>query len=113
MRTFLILILSITVFSSCSNDDDNTSCGLLVEPLELNGIWNLVEVSCECEPSDFEIGEHVWNFNFDDRKINVVNNPEEEGQILETGIYDFTVNNSEITINVTYDFYFNNEKLYL
>lgn len=114
MRILFTLILSITFFSSCSNDDDNIGCGVIPEPLALKGIWNLINVSCECEPVDFQIGEHVWNFNNDDGEIIVVNNPNEDLQILETGTYDFIATGSKITIqSVTYDFYFENEKLFL
>ena len=96
------------ILSSCSNDDD---CSI---SNELSGVWNLISVSCECEPGDFETGEHVWNFDVTNNEINVINNPDEDLQILDTGSYAFTLTNNTITIlSVVYDYYFENENLIL
>lgn len=75
----------------------------------------MVYVSCECEPVDLEIGEHIWTFGLSENKLYVINNVTEQlHTILETGIYDISVTDNKVTIQtVEYDYYFENEKLYL
>ena len=94
---------------SCNNDDENGITN------ELNGEWNLVYVSCECEPVDLEIGEHIWTFDLSENKLYVINNVTEQlHTILETGTYNLSVTDNTVTIQtITYDYYFENEKLYL
>lgn len=82
---------------------------------ELNGQWNLIAVSCLCEPVNLTKGEILWNFDIVTSKLTVVNNVTESLQtILKTGTYDITVTNDKVTIQtVEYDYYFENGKLYL
>ncbi|TGV04144.1 hypothetical protein [Flavivirga rizhaonensis] len=108
MKKMILLFAFIGLISSCSNDDDNTNKDTL------NGTWNLIDVTCECKPVDFQKGEHVWNFDLSNNKINVVNNPDENLQILDTGSYVFSLKEGKITIlSVEYDYYFKNGKLFL
>ncbi len=82
---------------------------------ELNGQWNLIAVSCLCEPVNLKKGEILWNFDIDTSKLSVENKVTESLQtFLKTGIYDITVTNNKVTIQtVEYDYYFENGKLYL
>lgn len=108
MKKRYLLIFVAVLFFSCNNDDDTSE-----EP-RLAGTWNLIDVTCECAPVDFEIGEHVWTFNMDDNSVRVVNNPSEDLQILDNGNYDFVLTSNTITIlSVTYDYFFEGEKLFL
>jgi hypothetical protein len=108
MKNSILLLLVVALLSSCSNDDDD-----VISP-ELSGTWNLVDVTCECGPVDFEVGEHVWNFNTQTSELTVSNNPNEDLQILDSGNYSFVIGNNIITIlSVEYDFYFEQNKLFL
>ena len=104
----LLAIVGIAAFSSCSDDND------VSKTHDLTGKWNLINVTCECAPVDFEIGEHVWAFDLAKEKLTVENVVDEPLQILETGFYDIEVSNSKITIlTVAYDYYFEDDKLFL
>jgi len=109
MKKLMLLFLLSGILFSCNSDENNAIAD------ELNGEWNLISVSCLCEPISLETGEHIWNFNVNDSELNVVNNVTESlHTILETGNYDITVSNDKITIqNIEYDYYFENENLYL
>lgn len=103
----IILLFALIAFVSCS-DDDSPNQNVL------NGTWHLIDVTCECEPVDFQVGEHVWDFNLENNKIDVVNNPSENLQILDTGNYDFSLSEGKITIlSVAYDYYFKDGHLFL
>ncbi|NMH87267.1 hypothetical protein [Flavivirga algicola] len=107
MKKIILLFSLIGFISSCSNDD-NTNQNTL------NGTWHLIDVTCECMPVDFQIGEHVWNFDLSNKKISVLNNPDENLQILDTGDYTFTLKAKKIKIlSVEYDYYFKNGNLFL
>ncbi|MBX2827826.1 MAG: hypothetical protein KTR22_06670 [Flavobacteriaceae bacterium] len=107
MRKLLCLICVGLLFLSCNEDDSST------EPT-LAGTWNLVNVTCECAPVDFEVGEHVWNFNLATNQVHVSNNPDEDLQILDTGSYSFSITDSTITItSIPFDYFFEGEVLYL
>ena len=101
-----LLVLTMTIFS-CNNDDEISN--------EVNGRWNLVFVSCECEPVDLEIGEHIWTFDLEESELHVINNVTEPlHTIFETGTYNVTGSSNRITIqSVEYDYYFDNERMYL
>lgn len=106
MKKWILLIFIFTISLACSNDDAAND--------PMNGIWNLVTVSCECEIPIFEKGTHVWDFDLSTNQLTVVNTIEEDLQILDTGMYSFSRSGSTITIqNVTYDYYFQDAKLYL
>jgi hypothetical protein len=108
-KLIFIFIVSGILFACNENDDNNEVTN------ELNGQWNLVSVSCLCEPIDLENGEHLWNFDINNSELNVVNNVTESlHTILETGTYDISVTSNKVTIQtVEYDYYFENGKLYL
>ncbi len=101
---FLFLLVVITI--SCSNDDDTLDS-------RLAGQWNLIYVSCECQPVDLEIGQHLWNFDIATSTLTVQNNVLEDlHTIPDTGVYNITLTNNTITLlSVTYDYYFNEEGL--
>ena len=103
----LISIVAVTVLYACSEDNETSSH-------RLSGKWNLINVTCECAPIDFEMGDHVWTFNIFSKKVTVENTIDEPLQILETGTYDLEVNSAKITIlSVTYDYFFDGDKLFL
>ena len=108
-KTVLLLAIVGFLFSCNESDDTNQIMN------ELNGDWNLVSVTCLCEPINLETGKHIWEFNLTENELNVTNNVSEElHTILETGTYDINVIDSKITIlSIEYDFYFENEKLFL
>ena len=110
MKKLIFLFIVSGILFSCNESDDNNEA-----TNELNGKWNLVSVSCLCEPIDLETGEHLWNFDINNGELNVVNNLTEAlHTLLETGTYDITVTNNKVTIQtVEYDYYFENGKLYL
>jgi hypothetical protein len=110
MKRIIFLFILSGILFSCNESDGNNEINN-----ELNGDWNLVYVSCLCEPIDLETGEHIWNFDINNSELNVVNNVTESlHTILETGTYDITVANDKVTIQtVEYDYYFENGKLYL
>jgi len=110
MKKLIFLFIVSGILFSCNESDDNNEA-----TNELNGKWNLVSVSCLCEPIDLITGEHLWNFDINNGELNVVNNLTEAlHTLLETGTYDITVTNNKVTIQtVEYDYYFENGKLYL
>ena len=110
MKKLIFLFIVSGILFSCNKNDDNNEV-----TNELNGQWNLISVSCLCEPVDLETGEHIWNFDIDNNELNVVNNVTESlHTILETGTYNISVTNNKVTIQtVEYDYYFENGKLYL
>ncbi len=110
MKKLIFLFIVSGILFSCNESDDNNGV-----TNELNGQWNLVSVSCLCEPIDLETGEHLWNFDIDNSELNVLNNVTESlHTILDTGTYDITVTNNKIVIQtVEYDYYFENGELYL
>jgi|TARA_B110000908_G_scaffold120430_1_gene141117 hypothetical protein len=110
MKKLIFLFIVSGILFSCNENDDNNEV-----TNELNGQWNLISVSCLCEPVDLETGEHIWNFDIGNSELNVVNNVTESlHTILETGTYNISVTNNKVTIQtVEYDYYFENGKLYL
>jgi hypothetical protein len=110
MKKTVLLLVIVGFLFSCNNSDGTNQI-----TNELNGDWNLISVRCFCEPINLETGEHIWEFNLTENELNVTNNVSQDlHTILETGTYDINVIDSKITIlNVEYDFYFENGKLYL
>ncbi|MDH7447111.1 hypothetical protein [Aquimarina sp. 2201CG14-23] len=109
MKKIILFLMFIAPLFSCDKSDDPN------EQDVLNGKWNLVYVSCECQPVDLEVGEHIWTFDLSQNKLNVQNNVTEQlHTILETGSYEINVTQNKINILATeYDYYFENNKLYL
>ena len=110
MKNTVLLLAIVGFLFSCNISDDTNKI-----TNELNGDWNLISVKCFCEPINLETGEHIWEFNLTENELNVTNNVSEDlHTILETGTYDINVIDNKITIlNIEYDFYFENEKLFL
>jgi len=110
MKNFNLLFILSSILLSCDNDDEST-----LSTNELNGQWNLVSVSCECEPINLEVGEHLWTFSPDKEELAVVNHVEEPlHTLLETGTYDLTVTENTVTIQSTeYEYYFEDDELFL
>ncbi|MGB3606547.1 MAG: hypothetical protein WA775_07430 [Psychroserpens sp.] len=110
MKKLISLFIVSGILFSCNESDDNNEV-----TNELDGQWNLVSVSCFCEPINLENGEHLWSFDINNSELIVVNNVTEPlHTLLETGTYDITVVNNNVTIqSVEYDYYFENGKLYL
>ena len=110
MKKLIFLFIVSGILFACNKSDEINEV-----PNELNGQWNLISVSCLCEPINLETGEHLWNFDIANNELNVVNNVTETlHTILETGTYEITVANNKIAIQtVEYDYYFENGKLYL
>lgn len=80
----------------------------------LIGQWNLINVSCECAPSDLKVGEHIWSFDLAKSVLLVQNSVDKPLQILETGSYDFELTDSTVSINsVTYDYFIEKGHLFL
>ena len=110
MKKLIYLFVFNGILSSCiKNDQYNQATN------EFNGEWNLVSVSCLCEPIDLESGEHIWCFDINNSVLNVMNNVTESlHTLLETGTYDIIVTNNKVKIQtVEYDYYFENGTLYL
>ena len=110
MKNTVLLLVVVGFLFSCNKSDDINQI-----TNELIGDWNLISVRCFCEPINLETGEHIWKFNLTENELNVTNNVSEDlHTILKTGTYDINVIDSKITIlNIEYDFYFENEKLFL
>lgn len=94
---------------SCNKSDNNTALN------QLNGEWNLVMVTCECETISLEAGQNIWLFNVQESKLEVTNNVTEQlHTIPETGMYDIVLAQNKVTFKeVVYDYYFENGKLFL
>lgn len=110
MKKLIFVFILSGILCSCSDSNENDAISD-----ELNGEWNLISVSCLCEPVQLESGQHIWNFDLDNNELNVVNNVTEPlHTILETGTYVITVTDNKVTVqNIEYDYYFENGKLYL
>lgn len=106
LNIYLFIAFLISM-SSCSKNNAN-------DPNKrLEGKWNLIYVSCECQPVDLEVGQHIWYFDLAARTLTVENNVTEElHTIPDSGIYDLTVTENTLTLlSVTYDYYFDDDEL--
>ena len=102
----LLLFVSIIFIFSCSDDE-------VVETLE--GKWNLVNVTCLCEPINLDLGEQIWNFNTANNSIIVTNNVDPlPHTLLTSGTYTYQVSGNTITLeSVDYVYKFDDGKLSL
>ena len=109
MKKEIIILMFIGILTSCSKDGDNPINN------DLNGKWNLISVSCLCEPINLNIGEHIWTFDISNNNLLVENNVTVQlHTLLESGNYEIKVNDNKVTIiSVEYDYYFIDGKLYL
>lgn len=102
----LVIVSAFLIFLTSCNDQEN------IELLE--GQWQLVNVSCECVPSDLNKGQHTWTFDVENNSLTVFNEVEKPLQILDSDTYTIGITASTIRINsVTYDYYFEDGNLFL
>jgi hypothetical protein len=102
-----LLVICIGLFFSCKSDDKI----IVLNPI--SGAWNLVDVSCECAPPNFQ-ANHLWSFDLIQNKVTVTNEQDENLQILNDGTYDFVLETNTILIeSVEYDYYFEDGNLFL
>lgn len=123
MKT-LIFFLSILLFVSCNNDDDNST---ETEQHEIVATWNLIRYEPGFSPTTNYTDEISWEFNPDNTiNVNIVNGTEISNSmpLNVNGNYNYIINDNEtiignITYNdividgTTYDFFFVNEQLYI
>ncbi len=88
----LSLTLLLTVFMSCSNDDNSA------ENETLSGVWHLKNVSGGIQGTniDYEEGEVKWAFRESDNAVVVENNimttgPEDIFAGLDSGVYEYEI----------------------
>ena len=89
----LFLLLTLTAFVSCNNDDDNT-----IQNETISGIWHLKNVSGGLQGTniDYTKGEVKWTFGESDGTLTVENNidntgPEDIFAGLDSGVYAYEV----------------------
>ena len=105
----LILILALTSLLACDKDELGS-----LENKGLNGKWNLISVSCECEPVNLEKGQLIWYIDTVKSKLTVVNHLTEDVNGMESGEYNITINqvDSRIEIlSIDYEYWFENSDL--
>lgn len=106
----LILILALISLLSCDKDDFDS-----LENEGLNGKWNLIDVSCECEPVDLEKGQLIWYIDTVHSKLTVVSHVIENlNTIMESGEYSITINHIDSRIEILstdYEYWFENGDL--
>jgi hypothetical protein len=101
MKKLVFCLLFVGMLFSCEDSDDNTTT-----LTELNGKWELQNVSCYCFfPDDFDFSQHKIDFNSDDR-ILTVENSSETFFISGSGSYDFLIENNKISIKDIGEFTF-------
>ncbi|HEY0091607.1 MAG TPA: hypothetical protein VGB43_03885 [Flavobacterium sp.] len=89
--TLLFSMVIITLFSGCNKDDDSPE---LPAAPNINGEWNLVNVSNSTTLNDnFAPGLITWTFSSNSNTIEVVNNNTDDTMesILLTGSYSYSV----------------------
>ena len=110
---FLLLALVGLTFLSCKDKEEDP----IITTNELDGTWNLISVSCLCEPVLLESGEHQWTFNVSDNSLDVVSNVSEElHTIPDAGSYTIDVNTETqklIFQDIEYDYAIENDKLFV
>lgn len=87
----LIILISLPFCTGCNNDDDKGP-GPDPQNTELEGKWNLVNISGGFAGFnyDFEKGLITWTFDESEKKIVVVNNnPADVYDALGMGTYDY------------------------
>ena len=85
----ILFLITITLFFSCSNDDDNSSF------IGLQGEWNLINVSGGFvgADNDFDKGVIMWKFDEIAKQVVITNSNTEPGVSdgLPTGTYDYSI----------------------
>jgi len=110
MKNFITLLFLCALVISCNSDDDTANPNQ-----DLNGIWNLTFVSCECTPVDLEIGQHTWDIDLDTNTVVVQNNVTEEMHTIpDSGTYTISVTDTSFTIfEINFVYYFSEGNLIL
>lgn len=86
---YLILIISIFLFVSCSKSDRR------FEPLD--GYYSLRSVYCECSPIEIVEHQQQWFFDFNTFEVDVKTFGDVKSHlVLEDGIYEFELLIDEI-----------------
>lgn len=116
------LFAALLLFTACDKEDVG------VQPLALEGVWNLEEVLCMCEPVNLQPGEHTWGFDPEVATITIQSTVEEDtlSYVPDSGVYSFVQNTVEQTItiedvvfyggeptNITFDYSFEDGNLIL
>jgi len=65
----------------------------------LDGDWHLVSITCLCPPTNLNVGESVWTFDVANDQLVVVNNVPTQGNMLGSGTYEVTVDETNNTIS--------------
>lgn len=105
----LILILALTSLLACGKDELSD-----LENKGLNGKWNLISVSCECEPVNLEKGQLIWYINTVQSKLTVVNHLTDDVNGMESGEYNITINQEDSRIeilSIDYEYWFEDSDL--
>lgn len=110
-KTYCFYLLSLILLISCSKEEKSGTHN----SDNIQGSWNLVSVSCECEPVFLNPGEQVWTFDLESNNLIVQNEVTEDlHTILESGQYPIVVTENAILLNeISYDYYFQNNSLFL
>ena len=112
MKKLLLLLAFVSLFTfiSCSSDDETPPQNVL-----LNGKWNLVKVTCDCEPLNYDKGEHVWFIDVGENLLTILNNVEGKPHtLMPSGLYTAVESEDKIRIETTtYDFSITNGVLTL
>ena len=105
----LILMLALTSLLACDKDELSS-----LENKGLNGKWNLISVSCECEPVNLEKGQLIWYINTVQSKLTVVNHLTDDVNGMESGEYNITINQEDSRIeilSIDYEYWFEDSDL--
>lgn len=108
MPSFKQILLTVSIiFMLCSCGDDFAQ--------ELDGSWDLVDVSCECEVLVLTDNDHVWQFDVENSQVTIYNNLSvNHPAIISSGTYDINVLENVISIqSIDYLSRFENEQLIL
>ena len=94
MKSIYIILFSI-ILMSCNNNDDTTTALAFGGEIDIEGSWNLVNVSGGSigVNQDFEIGTIIWDFDTSAMVVSVMNTSEITGFVDEfpTGIYPYGI----------------------
>jgi len=83
---------------ACNKEEDTS------QPLALEGTWNLVSVTCLCEPTvpELQPGEHIWGFDPEAALITVESTVDGDtlAYVPDSGSYPFVQNTVDQTVTV-------------
>ncbi len=65
----------------------------------LDGDWHLVSITCLCPPVNLNIGDSVWTFDVANNQLTVQNTVPIQANMLDSGTYDITVDETANTIS--------------